>query len=161
MTGKDLFIEIQAWKEIVGENFIEYFVDNCKNVRVPKMVLWLYKEKYMTKTQLDNYCEELFKAKEFYQEPNGLKIFLGNYSYSILTSLSDDNREYKSEQILADYLSLNQIGVDFLYKFIYEGKGWSSMTKKKEIENHKKIVESMIDSYNKNEELFFKYEELK
>lgn len=129
ITAKDVYKWISCWQSDMNESFIEYFIDNNHYINIQKFVMWLYHTGNMTLEQLQSYIKITFEAENSLDEISGEDLFFGDTSASIMNQEICDNSDfsqYKALQLLAEYITNYKSGIEKVYKFVFEGDGWSS-----------------------------------
>lgn len=149
ITAKDVYKWISCWQSDMDESFIEYFIDNNHYINIQKFVMWLYHTGNMTLGQLQSYIKITFEAENSLDEISGEDLFFGDTGASILNQeiYNWEVSEYKALQLLADYLASNKSGIEKVYKFVFEGEGWSSNISEEDRRNQTVHMNLILSSW--------------
>lgn len=156
-TAKELYAWVTCWESYEDESFIDYFCDDRVNLQ--RFVLWLYHNKYMTIDKLNKFCEESFR-EEVAVRPSIYDLLDGSAEYSIfefedLVQTSDEKEnlvEYKSLQLVAEYLSESEDAVNDVKDFIFNGDWWASFDDEEEKADYCSDIKRAVESWENGDE---------
>jgi hypothetical protein len=150
MTQKEAYKIIRCWECEVGEDFFEYFIDNCDLIHIPKLMLWMYQKGYVSLDKLNLYATKYINAKEVYNQPNYDVLIGYNTPYSLFPfGESDELAIFKAEVIFAEFITLHETWCQRLYDFAFKGKWWSSINQEDEddVNENIKRMENIIETW--------------
>lgn len=155
MTQKEAYKIIYSWESDAGESFLEYFIGNCSNVIIPKLVLWMYRKSYITLDKLNLYSTKYINAKAWYLQPDYEVLCGYEDMYALFPyGQTDEIALAKAHTILAEFLVMQEVWVQRLYEFAYNGKGWSTVDQDnpKELKEHNKRMSDEIESWSERDD---------
>lgn len=144
VTEEEWYIALATWNYEQGENVLECFLgSHSSDGAVVDMMEWAFERGYITQEKLDNFRENGgrydYEAILGYDEP-----------YAIMYETSEDDQPYfKALHLIAEYATTDRCDIkNKLYKFLFEGYGWSTIEGDTEaIENNKNYLFDCMDKW--------------